>query len=448
VGLFAQWIVTKAPAKALKAAGFVLGAKSEARGWRHGQRSKYEMEDLYEGISRLATLEAPALGVWIYDSDIAYIAAVAPGREPALLVLNAKYTGTWPEGSAVDWTPEKTRIGIAQLVDWSAKVGPVRVEPQAIAEVVRKEWTFAEEGAAWLVDVVGLAEEYDDDPPRSEHSQPAATAESVGAESLAGYEKPLPHMWDKLHLGDLVYAPWRELRYVPGLSRAFIGVWDRENPAEPLEVFPRSYRGQVRTWERTEALLMPTILATHDLDRLGGYERTVLAFDQLSPGGRKVRVKEARFVLGAGVEFVGVWDRQRPAGPVERFPLTSENGSLEAKHRAEELMLGWLAANKTLSGLRRWRFVWHDPLSYGLLVEEEPDPAWSPAVGREDGRFFHYEYRGNYLGAKWWLGMAAHSEDDALLLSQGYGPDWRDVPESVPRNLLATFQWVEGQSGA
>lgn len=54
-------------------------------------------------------------------------------------------------------------------------------------------------------------------------------------------------------------------------------------------------------------------------------------------GSMRMRWVDARFVLGMGSEFIGLWDRVRPESPVEAFPRTV-TGAAAARERWQQLV--------------------------------------------------------------------------------------------------------------
>ena len=61
-------------------------------------------------------------------------------------------------------------------------------------------------------------------------------------------------------------------------------------------------------------------------------------------------VREARFVAGRGEGFVGVWDRDNPGEPIERFPDTW-SGEFSARERALDLLFEFETGQKRLDGV-------------------------------------------------------------------------------------------------
>jgi hypothetical protein len=429
MGQFAHWVVVKGTVKAIRAAGLEPTAKSVARGWRYGEGEGVP-DDLEALVARIASSAgAPAIGAWVADSDVAYIVAAAPGFDPVGVAVN-------DDAEEPLVTPPPGDADFDAFAAWSEAAAPRAVEAGELAELVRASRTFAEEGIFALLERLGLAPEYDEARPST--AGPAPTLEELGATRLAGYLRPLPNQWDQHHLGGRVYRPWRELRYLPGQGEGYIGVWDRERPDGPVERFPRSRRGEAEAHERVDELLMPVVLHEHRLDELGGYRATLLAFDQLNPGYRSIEPTDARFVFGSGDGFVGVWDRERPEGPIDRFDESLE-GKHAAQQRTEALLFEWLAEGVRVDGLREAALAggWVPGL---LLVEEDPHPVWKPSLPVDDGNANLYLVDPDG-GATHYGGGDA---ERVKRFAESYfdSPTWVPVPDEVPRTLAATLDWV------
>jgi hypothetical protein len=100
-------------------------------------------------------------------------------------------------------------------------------------------------------------------------------------------------------------------RYVLGYGADFFGIWDRQSPSTPAERFPRTDDGWHGAWTR-----------------FVGLEPNNVAVPTASGGGATSPVDDdvmqythsgQRYLLGYGKGFFGIWDRQAPAVPVERF---------------------------------------------------------------------------------------------------------------------------------
>jgi hypothetical protein len=106
-------------------------------------------------------------------------------------------------------------------------------------------------------------------------------------------------------------------RYVLGFGPDFFGIWDRQSPSSPAERFARSDEGWRQAWTRFSSL-EPSHVAVPQAGPGGGIggSPTPNAHDtdvvQYTHSGQ-------RYLLGYGRTFFGIWDRQAPAAPVERF---------------------------------------------------------------------------------------------------------------------------------
>jgi hypothetical protein len=116
-------------------------------------------------------------------------------------------------------------------------------------------------------------------------------------------------------------------RYVLGYGADFFGVWDRQSPSVPNERFPRTDEGWQQAWTRFVAL-EPNHVA---VPAAGGGTTAPVDNDvlQYTHSGQ-------RYLLGYGKSFFGIWDRQAPAVPVERFSR-DDAGWAAAWHRYNQL---------------------------------------------------------------------------------------------------------------
>jgi hypothetical protein len=122
-------------------------------------------------------------------------------------------------------------------------------------------------------------------------------------------------------------------RYVLGYGADFFGIWNRENPSVPTERYPRSDQGWRDAWTKFSALEpnhtpVPDSVAT---DGLGVAATTApgAAAPQVAMNPNDTAVLQythsgTRYLLGYGQSFFGIWDRQNPAQPVERFARTDD----------------------------------------------------------------------------------------------------------------------------
>ena len=119
-------------------------------------------------------------------------------------------------------------------------------------------------------------------------------------------------------------------RYVLGYGEGFFGIWDRQDPSAPTERFPRTDDGWRQAWLRFVAQ-EPNHVAVPDTGAgpMGGAPAASPATPQTQPDPSDSAVVQythtgTRYLLGYGRTFFGIWDRQNPTTPVERFPRTDD----------------------------------------------------------------------------------------------------------------------------
>jgi hypothetical protein len=122
-------------------------------------------------------------------------------------------------------------------------------------------------------------------------------------------------------------------RYVLGYGDDFFGIWNREDPATPTERYPRNDQGWRDAWTKF-AQLEPNNTAVPDTagasagpSAPAGGSGGVAPQIQMNPGDTGVLQYThtgTRYLLGYGQTFFGIWDRQNPSMPVERFPRSDE----------------------------------------------------------------------------------------------------------------------------
>jgi hypothetical protein len=111
-------------------------------------------------------------------------------------------------------------------------------------------------------------------------------------------------------------------RYVLGSGPDFFGIWSRENPSVATERYPRTDQGWRDAWTKF-ASLEPNHMPVPDA--VGPAPAVLNAAApqlQMADGDNAVLQYThtgTRYLLGYGQTFFGIWDRQNPATPVERF---------------------------------------------------------------------------------------------------------------------------------
>ncbi len=116
-------------------------------------------------------------------------------------------------------------------------------------------------------------------------------------------------------------------RYVLGYGADFFGIWDRQSPATATERFDRTDDGWRRAWMRFSSLephhtAVPQSTEDATTPATAGQPpgTTALAPDSSDHDVLQYTHSGTRYLLGYGRTFFGIWDRQAPATPVEKFP--------------------------------------------------------------------------------------------------------------------------------
>ncbi len=150
-------------------------------------------------------------------------------------------------------------------------------------------------------------------PPPEPDAEPAGTSESAAVQyTHSGY------------------------RYVLGYGAGFFGIWDRQSPTTPAERFPRSDDGWKEAWTRFSTLepnhvevpqpsSSSSMSSTSTTPAASGTSTgpTAAATPAIDPNDHDVLQythSGQRYLLGYGRTFFGIWDRQSPNAPLERFP--------------------------------------------------------------------------------------------------------------------------------
>jgi hypothetical protein len=101
-------------------------------------------------------------------------------------------------------------------------------------------------------------------------------------------------------------------RYVLGYGPDHFGIWDRQSPNAPAERFPRTDEGWGQAWTRYVSL-EPNHMAVPQPGQVAAIaDPTDKDVMQYTHSGQ-------RYLLGYGRTFFGIWDRQMPNAPLERF---------------------------------------------------------------------------------------------------------------------------------
>lgn len=399
MGLFAHWVSVKGPAEALREAGYGEIVEAETPPWLSGHSGDEmqlpEWDDFDEIVARVAaSAGGPALGSWVYDSDVGYLAAVDEHGTFARIVINPDACEAY-ELPLPDGWPDRAVAGFAE---WS-EAAPNALDPNALAEIVERDWTFAEDGVQAVHERLGLSTTDEAQPDLTVPTPPLrATLDALGAQGLGGYEQS----FHGEHTYRLIQRelPWKDARYVAGYGAGSFGVWDRAQPDGPIEQFSADHAGMVEAYEAVGRLLFEDVLARKELPGLRLYLPRVeprMVEQQIHP------------------EFL---DKIQGLSPEERAAWE------------ENLKRGtWLRS----------------PAGPWLLTEEDEDEAWPPSVSGT-GRF--YLYASGFTEAQGELNLICQGnfpteevarETATRRYAQG---EWSEVPNEVPRNLLETVRWL------
>jgi len=145
------------------------------------------------------------------------------------------------------------------------------------------------------------------------------TTHPVTAEPVAADE---PALVQPDASGDVRYTH-SGYRYVLGYTADSFGIWDRQSPAEPSERFQRTDEGWREAWLRFIAL-EPNNTAVDQAESQPSPGRSTpadaIVMDPDDVAAVQYTHSGSRYLLGYGRTFFGIWDRQAPTTPVEKYP--------------------------------------------------------------------------------------------------------------------------------
>jgi len=129
-------------------------------------------------------------------------------------------------------------------------------------------------------------------------------------------------------------------RYVLGYGTDFFGIWNRDDPSNPTERYARTDQGWRDAWAKF-ATLEPNQVPVPDAVAapLGVPATSAAPQLQMDPTDSAVLQYThtgSRYLLGYGQTFFGIWDRQNPSSPVERF-ARSDDGWGQAWRRYTQI---------------------------------------------------------------------------------------------------------------
>ncbi len=149
-------------------------------------------------------------------------------------------------------------------------------------------------------------------PPAAQTSaDPVTTAESPPSTTTASMPAPSAETSDPS-----VRYTHSGYRYVLGFGADYFGIWDRQAPATPSERFPRNDDGWRQAWTRFVGL-EPNHTAVADASQVAASSSSPA--DPNDNDAMQYTHSGQRYLLGYGRTFFGIWDRQLPSRPMERF---------------------------------------------------------------------------------------------------------------------------------
>jgi hypothetical protein len=134
-------------------------------------------------------------------------------------------------------------------------------------------------------------------------ASPAAPPEPAAVATTAQASSPAEPSIRYTHSG---------YRYVLGYGTDHFGIWDRQSPNAPTERFPRTDEGWGQAWTRFVALEPNNMAVSQPGQGAAVADPTDKDVMQYTHSGQ-------RYLLGYGRTFFGIWDRQMPNAPLERF---------------------------------------------------------------------------------------------------------------------------------
>jgi hypothetical protein len=284
------------------------------RGWLVRGRLRPLAFDALESAGReVSGGSSRAIVAAVQSSDFAYLAAIDDGEVTARAVINRRLAEDFQEGLAAlqacrelygtdEWEP----LATASLSSWREPI-QARRGPGDLERILAREWVDALEGMDHLLEAVGVP------PSGSLTTEPvfgeARYVDDSGGGSIRG-----------------VGLRFEDQPFVMGVGEGFLGVWDRAHPATPAARFPSTPDGR----RAREAFFITHCFPVQSPEFGESWKvESSGPFPTQTDRSRLTSLDDERFLLGWGVDFIGIWDREHPDAPVARFPDTEE-GNLAA----------------------------------------------------------------------------------------------------------------------
>ena len=184
-----------------------------------------------------------------------------------------------------------------------APAAPEAIAPEAIAEAPAAPEAIAPEAIA------------------EAPAAPEATAEAASIEAAAVVEDqgPVPAAAAPVPETGNVRYTHSGYRHVLGYGADYFGIWDRQAPTSPTERFPRTDEGWRQAWARFAALEPNHVAVPQDGGADQGPANSRDATSAVDNDVLQYTHSGQRYLLGYGRTFFGIWDRQSPQTPIEKF---------------------------------------------------------------------------------------------------------------------------------
>jgi hypothetical protein len=166
-----------------------------------------------------------------------------------------------------------------------------------------------------------------EDASASEITTPAPTAEAASIEEAVSIEAaafvedqgPAPAAAAPVPETGNVRYTHSGYRHVLGYGADYFGIWDRQAPTSPTERFPRTDEGWRQAWTRFAALEPNHVAVPQDGGADQGPANSRDATSAVDNDVLQYTHSGQRYLLGYGRTFFGIWDRQSPQTPIEKF---------------------------------------------------------------------------------------------------------------------------------
>jgi hypothetical protein len=127
--------------------------------------------------------------------------------------------------------------------------------------------------------------------------------------------------------GESVTCTHSGYRYVLGYGPDSFGIWDRQSAGGPTETFPRTDDGWRTAWIRFVGLEPNHVAVAAGAPSAApapvappAAPESTAAIDPSDDQVLQYTHSGSTYLLGYGRTFFGIWERNDPARPVERFP--------------------------------------------------------------------------------------------------------------------------------